>query len=252
METYFANQPLSISIPLSTSNGNVVLDPTDVTYRVLDATGYEFSPAAPVAVVAGSGMADIAIDGIAAQLQVGEVRSYRQIEVTFKSAGVTHICYDEFLIELMDSLIVMVNSFQTYGDAAVRCAEITGLESFASATRRERITALSNAYITLSRLEYQIPPYYSPVRIQGLSEYDFEALHQGLTSALKMAQVIEANEALDSFSILKKRQQGLMSETIGESSMMFRPEKVLNVPMTRRGMDLLRPYLVWNMSIGRG
>jgi hypothetical protein len=145
-------------------------------------------------------------------------------------------------------------------------ADVAGLDNLQDSTRRDRILALVNSYDVITRLRFQIPRDHwcsreiaapgwlgrDEVNLRSITQADFSNLSATLTSALMKAQLIEANECLDQFSILKKRQQGLMSETIGESSMMFRPEKVLNLPITRRSQDLIRAYLVWDMGIGRG
>ena len=283
MQTYFANQSLSLSIPLINSANSAVTDASNVVFSVQDASGAEIVPSTPVTVTAGTGLADINLDATAHQLADGEVRAYRKITITFDSGATSHSVFEEYLIEALDALIVMTNSFQTYPEAILKAAGLTQMEPFNAATRRDQITALTNAYSVLANLKYHAPrkggmyglgyngydygygfsysfspaaPEWEPkdelINIPGMTVETFNALHKGLTNALKLTQIIEANEALNQFSILRKRQQGLMSETIGESSMMFRPEKVLNLPMTRRSLNYLRPYLRWDLGVGRG
>lgn len=270
MDMFLAGQRLTISVPLTTADGSSVTDATDVSFRVLDSHGAELVPATQITVDPGMALADIVVEASANQLQTGEIRAFRQIEVMFTSAGNTCRSYQEYMVEIFDALVPMTNSFQTYGDAMVLAADLTGLDTFQAATRRERNAGMTNAYLSITGLRFLNPRFWpnyvawrltaapgwynydEGVNLRGLTVEDFDKLPKVLTSALKRAQIIEANEALDQFSILKKRQQGLMSETIGESSMMFRPEKVLNVPVTRRSLDLLRPFLDWSLGLGRG
>lgn len=250
METYPANQPLRISVLLTTPNSDVVTDAAGATYRVLGSLGQELFPSEPLALTAGVSMVEIEVDAAKNTLLPGEIRSYRQIEVSFTSGGKLFVSFEEYLIEARDALIPNVNSFQTYAEAMVAASEITGIQTLYDATRREQSNALINSYRILSRMLYNVRG--TRISFPMISLDAFQALPVSFADAIKMAQIIEAAEALDEFSILKKRQQGLMSESIGESSMMFRPEKVLNIPVTRRSMDILRPYLDWEIGIGRG
>jgi len=267
MEIYFAGQPVIITVPLVTSGGVAVTDATSASYRVLDGQGAEVIPVTDIEADLATGLVEVTIAGEQNVLAAGEgIRGFRQIEVRFVNASGVFTVFDEFLIEAADSLVPLSNSFQSYAQAMVLAAEVTGIDSLLGSTRRERIAALVNAHNTISRLRYQVSDGYMAGRNQSRLDWhyikyvdlasitaaDYAKLPAPFLRAVCMAQLIEANEALDQFSIHRKRQQGLMSETIGESSMMFRPEKVLNIPVTRRSLDLLRPYLVWELSIGRG
>lgn len=264
MEIYFAAQPVTVTVPLLTSGGIAVTDATAASCRVLNAEGAVLATPS-VELTAGAPTVEIEIPTEANQLADGQLRAYRQVEVTFEAAGNTYKVFEEYLIEAVDALRVPDNSFQTYADAAVLAAETSGLDEFNGADRRDRIKALINAHSTLSGLRFQVyDPRVDPysrisawtrsgqVNLKALTQEQFSQLPEHFVSAIRRAQLIEANEALDAFSVHRKRQQGLMSETIGESSMMFRSEKVLNIPVTRRSLDLLRGYLIWEIGIGRG
>ncbi len=267
MEIFFANQPVKITVPLLTSSGVVVTDAIEASYRVINAKGEEVVPSTELVLDEGAPSVEIDIPAEANELEEGKVRAYRQVEVQFSNATHRFQVFEEYLIEAADSLVVTLNSFQTYPDALVLAAETTGLDEFMGATRRDRMAALINAHSVLSRLRYQVidsefmrdsqrhirawaPSGY--VNLTTITPERFATLPDHFVRAITIAQLIEANEALDQFSIHRKRQSGLMSETIGESSMMFRSEKVLNIPVTRRSLDMLRPYLDWGVSLGRG
>lgn len=265
MHSYFAGQPITITVPLVTSNGTTITNPGATSFRVTDGAGIEIVPPTAVTPEAGMGLIEILVPAAAHEVPAGEVRAFRQIEVTCESEGVTYSMLEEYLIESVDSLVLMRNSFQTYPEAMLMSTEITGLDAYRNATRGERIASLVNAHNVLARLRYRISDgyrgqnqsrinwqYHGYIDVMRMSPEDFQELPSAFIRALRTAQIIEGNEALDQFSVHRKRQQGLMSETIGESSMMFRPEKVLNVPVTRRSLDLLRPYLVWDLGIARG
>lgn len=264
MNTYFANQSLALTIPLVDAEGVLIDNPGKVTCTVLDEQGQTLVSDQDIAIVAGTGVAEVAIDAEHNLVREGQVRGFRTVQLAVEHDGKTSLLIDEYLIELADSLIVMSNSFQTYAEAMILAAETTGVQELTQAPRSSRMAALVNAHTTLSRLRFRVSDTpqrasQSHLRIRqggyidltAMTAEEFAELPAQFVRAVRTAQIIEAAEALDQFSIHRKRQQGLMSETIGESSMMFRPEKVLNVPVTRRSLDLLRPYLVWELDIGR-
>lgn len=115
----------------------------------------------------------------------------------------------------------------------------------------EQISAMITAYEALGAMVYadNNGDHY------GVGDYDEAELDSELDPAflraLQRAQVLEANELLDINSIHRKRLDGLMSETIGESSMMFRPGNISNFELSRRSQFALRNYLVIRARIGR-
>jgi hypothetical protein len=250
VNTFFAQQPVTLSIAMMTSGGVAVADPDSASYRVVDEAGEEIVASTPLTPEAGSTVATIEIDAAANELAEGEVRGFRQVELSFVVDGKTYVTYDDYLLESQDGLAVLINSFQTYPEAMMLMNDLTDLDQFVMADRKSRITALVNAFHNLTTLQFNVGGW-NYINIASLSDEDYDALPERFLMRLRLAQLVEANEALNRFSIHRKRQQGLMSETIGESSMMFRPEKILNVPVTRRSLDLLRGYVCWEVGIGR-
>lgn len=249
MATYFANAPVSVTVDFVDGSGTPIT-PDSATFRVLDQQGYEVMPSAPILELDGSSV-QIEIPATANELAYGDARGFRQVEVSFVYGGKLGSTLAEYLLESADALFVAKNSFQTYGEAQMTAADLTDVESFKAADRSDRIAALVNAFVNLTSMRFTVGCWRG-VNLAQLNEQQFAQLPAHFLRRLKMAQVVEANEAMDYSSVHKKRQSGLMSETIGESSMMFRSEKVLQIPVTRRSVDLLRSYLSWEVSIGRG
>lgn len=268
MDMHFAGQPLKVTVVLVDGNGSTIDSAVTGFYRVTDQNGRIVQDETSIAAEAGVGLVEVDVSAEANALETGEVRGYRMVEVTVTTeSGRTFVCAAEYLLEARDTLRVQINSFVSYPNAMIMAAGMTGLDHFLSATRQEQVAALIQSHSTLARLRYRISDRafretaqnrlvwsrgedYVDLRSMGAGE--FAELPEAFRHDLATAQLIEANEALDAFSIHRRRQQGMLSETIGESSMMFRSEKILNIPMTRRSLDVLRPYLVWELSIGRG
>jgi hypothetical protein len=266
MDTFLAGQPLTITVALIDGNGSTITDSLTATFRVVDEEGQEILASAPLDVVAGAGLVEVAVPAQANQVTPGVTRGYRRVEVTVAGAdGNQTLNFEEYLIEPAQGLIVMTNSFMTYPAAALAAAEIGSISAFQEASRRDRIAALTQAYQNIVRLRFRVTDGYRSmnqrriywnadgyVDLRQMSEEDFLTLHPPFLQDLRAAQVLEANETLDQFSVQRKRSSGLLSETIGESSMMFQTGKVLNAGLARRSIEVLRPYLVWEMGVARG
>lgn len=157
---------------------------------------------------------------------------------------------EDFIIEATDTLIKGDNSFMDYFEAMLTAEEVSGIEFFKAASKEDQITALITAYQILCTMVYadNTGDHYD------IGAYDatrLDLLQPAFLRALRIAMILEANEMLDVNSIHYKRQDGLMSETIGESSMMFRPGNIQNFPVTRRSMNFLRNYVVIRARLHR-
>lgn len=248
MDRFFSDQPVSVTVPLVDASGTLIPEIFTVEYRLLDdvgteIVGWEYAITAPTDT---EFVASIPAEANA----ITSPRGYRLIEVRIENVDGTTLKTVDYLLERSDALQPLENSFMTYGQAMIFAEDVTGLQTFGSADRSEKVRGLVNAFHTICDMAYRVQG--EEINLKRMSQADFDMLPETFRSAICRAQVIEADEALNQFSIRRKRQEGLMSETIGESSMMFRPEKVLNVPLTRRSLTLLRPYLIWEMQVARG
>jgi hypothetical protein len=143
----------------------------------------------------------------------------------------------------MAVLTVGTNSYQTDVEVVLLLEELFGLDSYKAGTPEEQTAALINAYHLINTMTFtdKFGEYYD---LGSLDATGLAALEPNFLRALRMAQIIEANEMMDGNSVHYKRLDGLMSETIGESSMMFRPGNINNYPITRRSMMFLRNYIL--------
>lgn len=249
MQTYVAGNAVRVRIPYADVSGNAIT-PISATYSVFDADGQFVVAPTALTVNPGDLQATVDVGSASNQLDAGEVRDLRSVVVSYVYDGNTYSASTEYVIEAQDSLVVMANSFQTYPRALLGARELTGLEAFEAADRSSRIAALSNGYHSLTKLSYFVDGT-TYADIGRLTEAEFDLLPERFRRAIGLAQIVEANELLNPDSLHKRRQAGMLSETIGESSMFFRPEKVLLIPVTRRSLDLLRGYVTWELRVGR-
>lgn len=147
-------------------------------------------------------------------------------------------------------LEVGVNTYQTYEQTVALYKEVFGINAFKTGTEEDRVAALVHAYNVINTMTFadRYGEYYE---LGALDAAALDALEPAFLKALRIAQIIEANELMDPNSLHYKRLDGLMSETIGESSMMFRPGNINNYPITRRSMMFLRNYVLLRARLFR-
>ncbi len=244
MDKYFIDQPIAITVPLVSDE---VPAPTSVAYTI--------RTIAPTAADLETGTLDPNGDGVLTRLytalEIG-LRSIVEIEYVLDD-GVADPYTNtvQFMAEAKDQLSKGVNSYQSYYDALLNAEDLSGIDSFKNADKVDQITALTHAYLVLNTMTYtdNQAEYYD---LGGLDATALDLMDVAFLQALCYAQLIEANEMLDPNSLYQKRQDGLMSETIGESSMMFRAGNILNFPITRRSMFFLRNYTIIRARLQRG
>jgi hypothetical protein len=84
-----------------------------------------------------------------------------------------------------------------------------------------------------------------------MTEEYFESFPLHFITALRRAQIAEANEVLSLGDPSDKRKVGIMSETIGESSMMFRVGKPLELGLSHAALSILKGYVRTRISTTR-
>ena len=166
------------------------------------------------------------------------------------------------------ALDVMVNSFQTYPSALKVAAGITSIDSWVSAAYDDRVVAMSTAYYFLTRLNYEInfasdSTYYKRFAGYGMpgqttlgslidySAADLEKLDQDFLKAIRMAQVVEADQRLGGGNIQKEREVGLESRSVGDASHKFRTSLPLQLGVSHETLKYLKGYVKYAPRVAR-
>lgn len=89
------------------------------------------------------------------------------------------------------------------------------------------------------------------VSLFGITAERFNALPAHFTRAITRAQLVEADVLLGGDLVGQKRKDGIISETIGESSTFFSSKPYLTLPFSRQAYELLKPYVRIRVSISR-
>lgn len=264
------NTAYAFSVPLTDSSG-VVINVATVTWNVLDEDGVVLNVVPFVTnVTPGATAIELTVPAELNETPDGQVRGVRVVMVSLDGASLTTSV--SYMIENNTALVVMTNSFQTYERVLVTRAELgQTLAAFDAAIKGRQIAALETAYRKLGRIHYKYAldgdgsnyiswddemhsgcSTYRIVRdIAAVTFADFSALPERFKSALRRAQIVEANAILGGDPITEKRMSGIVSETVGESSMFLSSTKPLTLPVSRSAFAELNGFVYRRFAIAR-
>jgi hypothetical protein len=241
---------------------------TGVTFDVIDALGNVLQASGAGTVGGANFPATVSLDmGLpVTTLGAGESRAIRQARMVLTcSDGNTFDGTVDFLVRGDDALVIPTNSFGTYLELELLGFEQYGLDAYWSASKNARIAALQQARNDLCRLTYRYDPRDDQTLMADaislftiyLGSYtldQFNALPARLKEAIKRAQVIQADYILGGNEVEKRRGEGVLQSTTGESGAMFRPGMApIRYPVCKRAMDALYGFLEMNKwQIARG
>lgn len=261
MNRYLQGQDVAVVLPLVDDVG-LPIQATAGSYRVLDQDGAVVVNTTAAPNPTGLEELSIAVPAVSNTLVAPAVQALRVLELTLTTATGTKLLTAHYLIEALEPLVVPDNSFQTLSQAEFRGASMPRLTAWEGAGRADRIAALIQARLNIAQLRFRqyfyddqthdIVPWTYPADITQLTASEFNSLDPVFVDHLRRAQVFEADEILIPVTdARKKRENGLMSESVGEVSQMFRPGKPVKGLVGERTMSCLAKYVIRRVRITR-
>lgn len=270
-----AGRTSSFTVPAVDDAGSKI-EATAAAWALFDERGREINHGTAGSFTAGDDAVEFSIGAADLELPARATSEGREIVVFLETAGGEIELRDYFLLVAAQPLSLMVNSFVTYPEVlAIRAGFGPTLDGWdATIDRDTRSSALADAYERLLRMSFKVPfldpqvhassyaaygtgtdlpfDYARRIRLRGLMIEQFDQLAPAFTKAVKRAQLIEANVILGGDIVGKKRRDGIISETIGESSAFFSAKPYLNLPISRQAYEELSRYIVFNIGVKRG
>jgi len=269
MKSFPVGLAVSVTLRFEDFNGDPVT-PTGLSYHVEDENGSVVRAAETISVDPTATEVAVVIPAAINFLPAGTVSGARTVILSITTTEGVHEVSEIYTLRRPQRLSVLENSFITYAKAVVVADDMPRLDSWNLASAPERQQALIEAFTRLTRLGYHVK---YPEGVEGMSYLNdrilfdrtrispqmwsemttewFGGLPKPFLEALAKAQVAEANELLSGDVVGAKRRLGLMSESIGESSMMFRPGKPLDLGVSRAALDYLTGYVDLRMTATR-
>lgn len=266
MKTHLHGTAVTQTIAFVDLNGDPVA-PTAASVRVLDQEGAELVTSTPIVFSVGDTEVDVIIPAeINTLAPVGPTQALRLVELTMETAAGPVVTLTRYIIRTLQRLAVLLNSFQTFDSALLEAMDMPRMDGWTVADEAAKTAALIEAYMRLTQIGYRVPkafvdaqsvidPQYAetvpPRRWHVMTYPEFAALPEPFRRALRRAQIAEADVVLNGDVIGGRRRAGLMSETIGESSMMFRPGKPLNLGVSEQALAYLSGYVDLRVGLTR-
>lgn len=270
---YKSGTTVPVTVPLPV-NGGVTLTPSAVNVVVHDESGVVIATISPDLPISPATELTFEIPADKNLLDPMTRKGARQVEVTFTAGTAVYIEVAHYLIENSVQLSVLVNTWQTYPEALMTRSDLAVLHGWDAASDSLRISALNVAHTAMCNLRYRyrLNSTASQRRLTdfpGVSENSFGQVYATVTdprnilawewaeypddfkTALKRAQLVEADTMLAGDPIGDKRRAGIVSETIGESSMFLRQVPEAQFAISRAALNHLRGFVTFTTAIAR-
>lgn len=238
MKIFPENYAAAIWIPFVDPNGAEVT-PSQVKARLFAEDGaliVDFGPLPFDPVLKGK---EIVVPASFNLLGAGVFEEIRilKVELVTAAGSIRKTC--NYVVQGDRELSVTENSFMSFGEAIMQSRVVANIEAWTGATEEQQFAALIEAFNRIIHipLKYKVSSPLSRFDVMETcaltvsitrdhwEEIDlatFNAFPATFKKALKLAQIIEANEILSGDDISRRHRAGIISETVGESSMMLR------------------------------
>lgn len=262
--------PVTVTLPL---DGSDPLIPSAVSVTVKDETGVVITTLNPTLPVSGDTSVAFEIGATHNTLGSGVRKGVRSVETQFTTANGIFFDTTHYIIESSVQLVVLENSFQTYPEALMNRTDLPSLNGWDAAADSARIAALQIAHWNMCAMRYQYrvgiagqsritdfpgvssDPYgrvYAHVSdIRNTLDHEWDEFPDEFKTALKRAQLVEADVMLKGDPVGDKRRAGIVSEKIGESSMLFRQVPEAQFAVSREALQHLKGFVAYSKRIAR-
>ena len=266
MKLYPENYQVAVDFGFTDLNGADIV-PTEVRAVLYDGNDELVVDFGSLPFTPADGHKEIVIPAAFNVLGAGELSAARILRVALVTAAGTIRRSHSYLIEGDFRLALMVNSFQSMEAAEILARDMVNLSGWAAATDDRRYAALIDAFNRLTRIPmkfkvneptdiYRRSEAFAEETVilrsawPDITEDEFLTWPAYFRKALRQAQLAEANEQLEGDPIGKKHRAGVISETIGESSIMLRGGKI-DHGVSQASLGFLSGHIYYNHRIAR-
>jgi hypothetical protein len=263
VQNYKPGTDVPLTFSLTDESGSFIT-PISITWRVLDEAEVVLQDWAAAA-VPGTSDLKLTIPLALTSLTPPALRAIRTVEVEVITATGTVYLSDAIMLQGATALAFGVNSFQTYAQALLVSEDFTtdSMAGWSASDRETREKAMIQSYgrillLPISRMavldEQSVlasPQVFGPALLRDMTAAQMLQLEARFLSALRSAQLVEADEILAADPVIAARQNGVTGMTVGQSTMFFRQRKTLDLPIGTRALKYLERYVRFGARIGR-
>jgi len=210
-------------------------------------------------------------DGVATGNPIITVDGLREIQLTMTTAAGQFVTKIQYLLKASDAALVLLqNSFQTYNLSLLTASRLVNLQSWPDAAEGDRINALIQAWLRMTKLGYFVRWPRDPDAQNYLNWFDsrneiiiprlwtvmttqrwYNYYPENFRQAMRDAQVLDADFLLTNDVYQQRRDAGIIRERVGESDIQFRNVKPLNLGLSKAALARLQGYVDTKYTITR-
>lgn len=268
LRVYPEDYIVSVDVVFTDHDGQPVT-PTAVKAALWDGEDQLVEDFGDIAFDPSEGRVSVVIPAAFNRLAAGELQAARILRVEIHTASGLIRRSHSYIVEGEFRLQLMVNSFQSIEAAEILARDMPNLSGWSGADEDRRYAALIDAFNRLTRIPMRFrnpdpgreltveQAMYSEETIisrdawPSVTEQEFHTWPAHFRKALRQAQLAEANELLEGDAISRRHRAGIISETIGESSMTLKGNMV-DMGISKQALSYLSGHIYYNFRIARG
>lgn len=272
MKFYPEDYTVEVVVKFTDLNG-VSVSPSTVAAVLYDGEDAVIWDIGDVPFDAGSEEVTVTIPKEFNVLDDGELRAARILRVELVTDKGSIPRAFSYAIEAEQRLAIMTNTFVTLESAEILALDMPNASGWTVSSDEQKRAALAEAYRRLTQIPMKFPNYasganYDPFNTIAPREIMEETIIErdmwgdialdeyqtkfptSFKKALRRAQFIEANELLQGDNVARKHRAGIITETIGESSVTLRDGRI-DYGISSETMKALVGFIHYNMRIKR-
>lgn len=270
MKLYPENYNVSVDVLFTDLNGQAVT-PSAVNAVLYDGEDQEIVDFGSLPFDAGDTHKEIVIPAAFNVLGEGELSASRILRVELVTAAGSVRRAHSYLIEGQFRLEIMINSFMSMEAAEMLARDMPNISGWEAASEDKRYAALIEAFNSLVRIPMKFKTTAEFVAYDELgyerasnseetiilrsawptiTRDEFMSWPAHFRKALRKAQFAEANELLEGDAITRRHRAGIISETIGESSITLRSGQI-DYGLSRQALSYLSGHIYYDYRIAR-
>lgn len=267
MKTFPEKYSATVSVLFRDMNGANV-QPDQVKAKLYDGAGTLLVDFGILPVDPFSQGKDVTIPAAFNTLGAGKFEDMRVLRVEMVTASGIIPQVHKYLVVGERKLTILENSFVTLEEAQVLSRHLSAARILSAADEEQQFNALIEAFERIVSIPMKYTLDESPSRYDTIAETsrrivelprdiwetidmaDFGKLPEAFRKALRTAQLIEANEILSGDDISRRHRAGIISETVGESSIMLRGGAV-DFGVSNAALRALAGYINYSAKVFR-
>ena len=264
MNTFTPSNDITLMFDMVDDETMDIIDPVSAVFDLFDEEGTQLTSSGAVAVSGGEDKLDVVIP--AADNIITGAEGARTVVLRVTTATGAKELVQTYLLTRYAFLQVPAESGMTLSQSEMLASKMAQavLEVWTDAEDRRKQGALREAWNRLSRIPFspwrefeQTPQNINPALRSGdfalnqLSADEWRDLPIHFREAVRRAQLIEAAVIMDGDPTWDRRQDVLISKTVGESSEMFASKKPAFTTISPKAHREVSGYIRRRITLGR-